>query len=75
MTDNVYLNRDRTKVVPPGSIEAKWQVPRKEAVKLGLLESEEKPVQVRRVKSETNGTPQKRRSPNKGLNRGLNEDA
>jgi hypothetical protein len=65
MTDNVFLNRDRTKVVPPGSIEAKWQVPRKEAVKLGLLESEDKPKQARRststTKADTNGTPQKRR--------------
>ena len=59
MTDNVYLNRDRTKVVPKGSVEAKWQVPRAEAVKLGLLESDKKPTQTRRVP--TNGTPQKRR--------------
>jgi hypothetical protein len=65
MTDNVFLNRDRTKVVPPGSVEAKWQVPRKEAVRLGLLESEDKPKQSRRstatVKASDNGTPQKRR--------------
>jgi hypothetical protein len=65
MTDNVYLNRDRTKVVPKGSVEAKWQVPRTEAVKLGLLESDNKPTQARRstatVKADTNGTPQKRR--------------
>ena len=67
MTDNVYLNRAKTKVVPEHSAEAKWQVPRKEAVRLGLLDSDEKPTQARRststTKAETNGTPQKRRTP------------
>jgi hypothetical protein len=72
MTDNVFLNRDRTKVVPPGSIEAKWQVPRAEAAKLGLLDSAEKPVQDRRPAFDAskaispNGTgPQRRRSKRK----------
>jgi hypothetical protein len=58
MTDNVYLNRAKTAVVPAGSVEAKWQVPRSEAVKLGLLESADKPTQARRSTS----TPQKRRT-------------
>ena len=49
MTDNVYLNRDRTAVVPKGSADAKWQVSRKEAVKLGLLDTEERPKQARRT--------------------------
>jgi len=49
MTDNVYLNRDRTKVVPAGSFEAKWQVSRKEAHDLGLLDSPDKPIQERRT--------------------------
>ncbi len=39
MTDNVYVNRDRTKVVPAGSADAKWQMSRKEADALGLLDS------------------------------------
>jgi hypothetical protein len=62
----VYLNRAKTAVVPAGSVEAKWQVPRSEAVKLGLLESADKPTQARRststTKADTNGTPQKRRT-------------
>ena len=49
MTDNVFLNRDKTKVVPAGSAEAKWQISRKDAAKLGLVESEEKPTQQRRT--------------------------
>lgn len=57
MTDNVYLNRDRTRVVPPGSAEAKWQVPRAEAVKLGLLDSPDKPTQARRVPQQKRRTP------------------
>ena len=60
MTDHVYLNRDRSKVVPKGSVEAKWQVSRKEAHALGLLESDEKPRQTRRVQTES---AQKRRKP------------
>lgn len=59
MSDNVFVNRDKTRVVPAGSVEAKWQITRKEAHALGLLESDEKPKQTRRVQS--NGTPQKRR--------------
>jgi hypothetical protein len=74
MTDNVYLNRDKTKVVPATAEGKKWQVPRKEAIRLGLLDAEEKPPQTRR-KPETNGTPTRRKAPSKGLNRGLNEDA
>jgi hypothetical protein len=73
MTDNVYLNRDRSAVVPKGSAEAKWQVSRSEAAKLGLLESDEKPIQQRRsafdatkaVNPSLNGTPQRRRSKRK----------
>lgn len=48
MPDNVFVNRDRTAVVPSGSAAAKWQITRKEAKELGLLESDEKPVQKRR---------------------------
>jgi len=48
MSDNVFVNRDFSKVVPAGSSEAKWQISRREAVKLGLLSSEEKPTQERR---------------------------
>jgi hypothetical protein len=56
MTDNVYLNADRTKVVNEWTVGKKWQVPRKVAVEMGLLDSPEKPVQERRG-------PQKRRKP------------
>ncbi len=42
MTDNVYLNRDRTKVVSAKSADAKWQISRKEADALGLID---KPAQ------------------------------
>ena len=61
MSDNVYVNRDRSKVVPTGSAAAKWQISRKEAFELGLLESEEKPRQVRRTT--TTESPQRRRKP------------
>ncbi len=53
MTDNVYLNRDRTRVVPAGSVEAKWQISRKEAHELGLLDSPDKPTQERRTEPQT----------------------
>ena len=58
MSDNVYLNRDRTAVVPEYADGKKWQVTREEAVKLGLLDSADKPVQERRA-------PQKRRTTKK----------
>lgn len=48
MTDNVYLNRDRTAVVSQFAAGKKFQVPRAYAVKLGLLDSADKPVQERR---------------------------
>lgn len=54
MTDRVTVNRDFTRLLPPGSPEKGWRITRKEAVKLGLLDTEEKPKQVRRE-------PQKRR--------------
>lgn len=55
MTEHVYLSADKTKIVPEYALGKKWQVPRKVAVEMGLLESVEKPVQARR-------TEQKRRS-------------
>ncbi len=67
MTDNVYLNRDRTAVVDQWSVGKKWQVPRSQAVRLGLLDSAEKPVQERRTpafdatKAVVPPVPQKRR--------------
>lgn len=48
MNDNVYLNKDKTAVVDEWTDGKKWQVPRAEAVKLGLLDSAEKPIQERR---------------------------
>lgn len=56
MSDNVYLNADRTAVVPEYAVGKKWQVRRSVAYELGLLESPDKPVQERRK-------PQKRRTP------------
>jgi hypothetical protein len=48
MTDNVFLNADRSEVVDQFGPGKKWQVPRKEAVRLGLLKDEAKPAQQRR---------------------------
>jgi hypothetical protein len=56
MSDNVYLSADKTKVVPESALGKKWQVPRKVAAEMGLLDSPEKPVQERRT------APQKRRT-------------
>ncbi len=47
MTDNVYLNRDRTKVVSAKSADAKWQISRKEADALGLID---KPTEATEAK-------------------------
>lgn len=69
MADNVYLNRDRTAVVPQDSAGKKWQVTRAQAVKLGLLDSPDKPVQERRPAfdaAKAHTAPQKRRTPKKG---------
>ena len=72
MADNVYLNRDRTAVVPEYAVGKKWQVTREEAVRLGLLESKDKPVQERRsnaplrtVEEVGPTAPQKRRTARK----------
>ena len=69
MGDNVYLNRDKTAVVPEYAVGKKWQVTRAEAVRLGLLESKDKPVQARRsdaplrtVEEVGPTAPQKRRT-------------
>ncbi len=48
MTDNVYLNRDRTKVVSAKSADAKWQISRKEADALGLID---KPAPAQRTET------------------------
>jgi len=76
MTDNVYLNKDKTEIVPEWSAGKKWQVPRKVAVEMGLLDSEEKPVQVRR---EAQPQQQRRSGPRSskgtsGKGRGKNQD-
>lgn len=71
--DNVYLNRDRTAVVSEFAAGKKWQVPRAEAARMGLLDSEEKPVQKRRTEPTLQRTveevgptaPQKRRTSRK----------
>ena len=48
MSDNVYISADKTKVVEEWTVGKKYQVPRAEAARLGLLDSAEKPVQQRR---------------------------
>ena len=48
MTDRVTVNRDKTRLLPPNAPEKGWRITRAEAVKLGLLDSAEKPVQERR---------------------------
>ncbi len=67
MTDRVTVNRDRTKLLPPNSPEKGWRITRKEAKELGLLKSEENPVQKRRdpFNGPLSGTPttQRRRKP------------
>ncbi len=62
MTDNVYLNRDRTKVVPAGSAGAKWQISRKEADALGLID---KPAQRTETTTDTRATEAKPKSTKK----------
>lgn len=49
MTDNVVVNRDRTRLLPPNAPEKGWVITRIEAKELGLLETEEKPKQERRT--------------------------
>lgn len=64
MTDNVYVNADRSKVVPESAPGKKYQMSRKEAVRLGLLDSEQAQPQKRRAVSDSatsSKTPQKRR--------------
>ena len=48
MTDRVTVDRDKTRLLPPNSPEKGYRITREEAVKLGLLDSAEKPVQERR---------------------------
>lgn len=66
MTDRVTVNRDRTKLLPPNSPEKGWRISREEAKKLGLIDSDKKPVQERRepFNGPLSGTPttQKRRT-------------
>ena len=65
MANNVWVNRDRSKVVPVYSAEAKWQISRKEAVELGLLDSADAPVQQRRAAFDSVNAktpPQRRRT-------------
>lgn len=65
MPDNVYLNKDKTAVVPEWTVGKKWQVPRKEAAKLGLLDSAEKPVQERRTEPQVRRTAAPKRTTRK----------
>ena len=60
MTDRVTVSRDFSRLLPPHSPEKGWRITRKEAHALGLVESEEKPVQRRRTPTEP-PKPQRRR--------------
>ncbi|MCA1788442.1 MAG: hypothetical protein LC667_00915 [Thioalkalivibrio sp.] len=42
MTESVYVNRDRSRVVGEGSPEAAWKIHAKEAKRLGLLSEQPK---------------------------------
>lgn len=52
MSDNVYLNADRSAVVSEFDPGKKWQVRRKEAHALGLLSEEEPKPQARRTSAD-----------------------
>jgi len=65
MTDNVLIDRTRTKLLPPNSPEKGYQVTREMAVELGILDSAEKPKQERRPAFDAAAAkvpPQQRRS-------------
>lgn len=55
MTDKVYVNADRTAIVPEGSAEAAMQLHVRDAKRLGLIVPDAKP-QARRVPEEPEGT-------------------
>jgi hypothetical protein len=67
MTDHVYVNAARSELVPESAPGKKWQITRRQAVELGLLDAEEKPKQERRAfdASKAHVPPQRRRSPKK----------
>lgn len=48
MSDNVYLNRERSAVVEETDPGKKWLISREEAVRLGLLSDEAPKPQARR---------------------------
>ncbi len=65
MTDNVLIDRTRTKLLPPNSPEKGYQVSREKAVELGILESSDQPKQERRPAFDAANAkvpPQQRRS-------------
>lgn len=53
MTESVYVNRDRSRIVPGGDPDAAWKIHRSEADKLGLLKEQPKPADKSRRKPET----------------------
>lgn len=53
MSDNVYLNRERTAVVEATDPGKKWQIKRKDAQRLGLLPDGEAKPQARRAPADT----------------------
>lgn len=54
MSENVYVNADRTAVVDETAPGKKWQMPRKEAQRLGLLPDGDQEPQERRARKITN---------------------
>lgn len=75
MTDNVYLNKDKTEVVSEWTEGKKFQVPRKVAVEMGLLDVEEKPIQNRRTtESQQRRTGPRSSKGTSGKGRGKNQD-
>ena len=66
MSDNVYVNAEKTAVVSEFDPGKKWQMPRKEAIRLGLIPDGEPKVQARRTESRpvtTESVPEDRQRP------------
>lgn len=53
MGDNIYVSADKSTVVSENDPGKKWQMSRKEAVRLGLLKDENAKPQARRVAEDT----------------------
>lgn len=66
MTESVYVNSDRSKIVEEGSPDAAYRIHLKDAKRLGLVADRPKGTKiVEEPKAKSNGTPHTRRSPEK----------